>query len=120
MNQNNLSKSVRKISLMIIGAQKAGTTSLKNYLGQHPSLETHPHKEFAFFFDPAQYENDFENARKKYFINKSVSVQLIEKSAGLYVKETGIVELKKHNPDCKLVLILRNANRSGLFFAKQF
>jgi hypothetical protein len=108
MTQHSLPQVDRKISLMIIGAQKAGTTSLKNYLGQHPSLETHPHKEFAFFFDPGQYDNDFENARKKYFSNKSGAVQLIAKNAGLYVKEAGIAELKKHNSDCKLVLILRN------------
>lgn len=93
---------------MIIGAQKAGTTSLKNYLGQHPLLETHSHKEFAYFVDPNQYGNDFENARKKYFVQKPGAAQLIAKNAGLYVNVAGLERLKESNPNCKLVLTLRN------------
>jgi hypothetical protein len=93
---------------MIIGAQKAGTTSLKNYLGQHPSLETHPHKEFAYFFDTSQYKNNFEKAKKKYFRNNSSDSKLVAKNAGLYVNESGIMRLKEHNPDCKLIFVLRN------------
>ena len=30
------------IDLFIIGAQKAGTTSLKNYLAEHPEIVSHP------------------------------------------------------------------------------
>jgi hypothetical protein len=99
---------VEKISLMIVGAQKAGTTSLKNYLGQHPALKTHPHKEFAYFVDPDQYQKKFANASKKYFHHNSNNFKLIAKNAGLFANEPGIIRLKEHNPDCKLVLILRN------------
>ncbi len=98
----------KKISLMIIGAQKAGTTSLKNYLGQHPSLQVHPHKELSYFFDPAEHSKGFDNALRKYYSNPDESTQLIAKNAGLYVSEDGILRLKAHNPACKLVLILRN------------
>lgn len=98
----------QKISLMIVGAQKAGTTSLKNYLGQHPKLQTHPHKELSYFFDAAEYEKGFENALRKYYDVKEGSNLLVAKNAGLYVSEQGIIRLKEHNPDCKLVLILRN------------
>lgn len=98
----------KKISLMIIGAQKAGTTSMKTYLGQHPALQVHPHKELSYFFDPSEYEKGFDAAVRKYFNNPSGSTQLIAKNAGLYVSESGIKRLKEHNPDCKLVLILRN------------
>jgi hypothetical protein len=100
--------SEKKISLMIIGAQKAGTTSMKNYLGQHPQLQSHPHKEFSYFFDPAEYEKGFDAALRKYYKNPSNSIQLVAKNAGLYVSESGILRLKEHNPDCKLVFILRN------------
>jgi hypothetical protein len=98
----------KKISLMIIGAQKAGTTSMKNYLGQHPSLQVHPHKELSYFFDPLEYEKGFDAALRKYYDHPSASTQLIAKNAGLYVSESGIVRLKEHNPGCKLVIILRN------------
>lgn len=98
----------KKISLMIIGAQKAGTTSMKNYLGQHPSLQAHPHKELSYFFDPAEHAKGFDAALRKYYNHPSDTTQLIAKNAGLYVSESGIIRLKAHNPDCKLVLILRN------------
>jgi hypothetical protein len=97
----------QKISLMIIGAQKAGTTSLKNYLGQHPSLQTHPHKELSYFFDRSEYSKGFEQAVRKYYDHPEKKL-LIAKNAGLYVSEPGILRLKEHNPHCKLVMILRN------------
>lgn len=93
---------------MIIGAQKAGTTSLKNYLGQHPAFQTHPHKEFSYFFDQRENETGFDQAYKKYFDRESDDRFLLAKNAGLYVNESGLIRLKAHNPGCKLVLILRN------------
>ena len=96
-----------KISLVIVGAQKAATTSLKNYLGQHPLLQTHPHKEFSYFVDAKDYAKGFPAALKKYYKEDS-SRLLIAKSAGLYASEPGVQRFKQHNPDCRLVLILRN------------
>jgi hypothetical protein len=108
MDQTPTPGQERKISLMIIGAQKAGTTSMKNYLGQHPSLQVHPHKELSYFFDPAEHAKGFDAAIRKYYNHPSESTQLIAKNAGLYVSESGILRLKAHNPHCKLVIILRN------------
>lgn len=98
----------KEISLMIIGAQKAGTTSLKNYLGQHPSLRTHPHKELSFFFDATEFGDGFETAFRKYYSPGDEEQLLIGKSAGLYMTESGLERLRQHNPACKLVFILRN------------
>ncbi len=108
MDQTSSPAALRKISLMIIGAQKAGTTSLKNYLGQHPSLQTHPHKEFSYFFNTEEHEKGYDAALKKYFTDVNTGERLIAKNAGLYVNEGGIRRLKEHNPACRLVLILRN------------
>lgn len=108
MNNLNCPDQERKISLMIVGAQKAGTTSLKNYLGQHPSLHTHPHKEFSYFFDPEENALGFDAAFRRYFSVDSPDVRLIAKNAGIYINENGISRIKEHNPDCKLVLLLRN------------
>lgn len=99
---------VRKISLMIAGAQKAGTTSLKNYLGQHPQLQTHLQKEFAFFVDDSAYTKGYLPAKRKYFSVAKEGALLIAKSAGLYISETALQRLHEHNPDCKLLVILRN------------
>lgn len=108
MDQISIPANVRRISLMIIGAQKAGTTSLKNYLGQHPSLHAHPHKEFSYFFNTEEHEKGYDTALKKYFPDVEEHVRLVAKNAGLYVNEGGVRRLKEHNPDCRLVLILRN------------
>jgi len=38
-----------KPTLLIIGVQKGGTTSLHNYLSQHPTLSSSKEKELHFF-----------------------------------------------------------------------
>jgi hypothetical protein len=108
MSASNPSNSLRKISLMIGGAQKAGTTSLKNYLGQHPGLQTHHHKEFAYFVDDAAFNEGYPSAKRKYFSPDKKNAILLGKSAGLYINEKALSRLRDHNPECKLVLILRN------------
>lgn len=91
---------------MIIGAQKAGTTSLKNYLGEHPALITHQQSEFGFFRDTDAYSRGFESAIKEYFPDASGKI-MIAKNAGMYYEIASIKRLKEHNPDCKIVFLLR-------------
>lgn len=99
---------MRKVDLMIIGAQKAGTTSLKNYLSEHPEILSHPQTEFGYFRSDQQYGNEFEKEFKRHFTvgNKNAS-RVVAKSVGIYSSETALRRLAVHNPDCKLVLILR-------------
>lgn len=98
------------IDVMIIGAQKAGTTSLLRYLGEHPRCISHPQKEFAFFVNPSDYQYSYEKAYNKYFSNYPITehTTLIAKSAALFSSEDSIKLLYEHNPNCKLILILRN------------
>jgi hypothetical protein len=108
MSASSPPDNLRKISIMIAGAQKAGTTSLKNYLGQHPALQTHHHKEFAYFVDDHAFADGYAAAKRKYFHPTKANVELIAKSAGLYISEKALRRLRDHNPDCKLIVILRN------------
>lgn len=96
------------IKMFIAGAQKAGTTSLKHYLGEHPEITTHHQKEFAYFYDDQEFNAGLDAAFKKYFDSNTEGKNVIAKNAGLYVKEKGIKRLYDHNPDCQIVLILRN------------
>jgi len=100
----------RKIDVMIIGAQKAGTTSLLRYLGEHPECVSHPQKEFAYFVDSDEYDNSYKKAFQKYFwgIEIDEKRKVIAKSAGLYVNENAIKRLAEHNPKCEIIFILRN------------
>ncbi|MEP7128064.1 MAG: sulfotransferase domain-containing protein, partial [Chitinophagales bacterium] len=101
---------MQPIDLMIAGAQKAATTSLKNYLGQHPALLSHDFTEFAFFVNEEEYAAGFDSALKRYFpaFHQQEEQKLIAKNAGLYTNETALRRLHEHNPKCILVLIIRN------------
>lgn len=108
MNRSTGSGNDNLIRMFIVGAQKAGTTSLKHYLGEHPQIMTHLQKEFAFFYDDEEYSAGIDTAFRKYFGGIHPGMTLVAKNAGLYVKEAGLKRLHHHNPDCKIVLILRN------------
>ena len=97
-----------KIKLFIAGAQKCGTTSLKNYLGEHSSIQTHLQKEFAYFYDDDEYSSGWNAAETKYFGFHTDNVALVAKNAGLYVKESAVQRLYEHNPECHIVMLLRN------------
>jgi len=96
----------KKIDLMIVGAQKAGTTSLLRYLSEHPRINGQITKEFSYFIDDIEYNKDFNTVFNNYYNNKSAKV-IVAKNAGLYVSEKGLKRLKKYNPDCKIVFIIR-------------
>jgi len=99
----------KHIDLMIIGAQKAGTTSLLRYLGEHPQIAAHDALEFAYFLDEDEFKNGFDKAIKTYFGNIPKGKQkLVCKNAQQFASEKAIHLLKEHNPACKIVLSLRD------------
>lgn len=97
-----------KIDLAIIGAQKAGTTSLKNYLGEHPEVATHPHVEFSHFQRDEEFEKGFENTFSSNFPGYKNGKKILIKNAGMYHNRLALQRLKEHNPNCKIVFLLRN------------
>lgn len=100
-------KSEFKIDVMIIGAQKSGTTALKNYLAEHPKIVTHPQIEFEGFHE----EESLESANFfKYLQRESVAKEsaILTKNAAAYADENIIRKIRDHNSDCKLILILRH------------
>lgn len=98
----------QKIRLFIAGAQKCGTTSLKHYLGEHPSVVTHLQKEFAYFYDDEEFRGGWNAAVAKYYGFHADNTVRVAKNAGLYVKESAVQRLHEHNPECHIVLLLRN------------
>lgn len=110
---------------MIIGAQKAGTTSLNNYLCQHPYIYTHFTLEFSLF-NRDHYKKGFD-----YYFKKTVSDKrkndsacyFLGKSVGLMYKPDLLKKLKDENPEVKIVIVLRNpverAFSAFLFCEKQ-
>ncbi len=98
------------IDLMIIGAQKAGTTSLKNYLGEHPRICTHHSVEFTYFEQEEFYENGFEHNFQQFFEKKKnlKDCKIIAKHVQTHFRDHVFEKMKKHNPDMQIIFILRN------------
>lgn len=87
---------------MIAGAQKAATSSLKYYLGQHPDISTHLNLECDYF---TSENDDFEKYFSEYFEPENKII--LAKQAHLYKEEAYIQKLYEHNPNCKIIFVLR-------------
>jgi hypothetical protein len=99
---------VKPIDLMIIGTQKAGTTSLLRYLSQHPQICVRPHNEIIFFRNDEMYERGYSYAWEKYFNKCSVNKAIVAKDVMAMYSEKALKRIKEHNPQMILVILLRN------------
>lgn len=100
-----------KIDIMIIGAQKAGTTSLKKLLSKHPDIITHFPQEFVFFSKKDNHRNiDFTEAFNHCFPKEvqNSKIKILAKNATIYSNPTAIESLYNHNPSCKIIFSVRN------------
>lgn len=106
-----------KVNFFIVGAPKAGTTSLYHYLDEHPEIEMSSHKEPNFFSDlPIQEQGMYYSKNR---------IDTIEKYHGLFSKEDkGVIfgeasvsylfynevaeKIKEYNLDAKIIIMLRN------------
>jgi len=102
---------MKLIRIMIVGAAKAGTSSLLHYLAQHPQIYTHTHTrpEMTYFTNEEEFQAGYEAAYRKYF-GKDVPEQkvLLAKDALLMTRQAGLQRLHDHNPYVFVVVILRN------------
>ena len=97
------------IDAFIVGAQKAGTTSLLKYLSEHPDIAAHVQLEFTYFVPNKEKEEEFEDYISRCYSADAATKKIrLAKYANAYVHEACIANLKKHNPDCKLIFLLRD------------
>jgi len=112
-------------NFFIIGAQKAGTTSLYHYLKQHPQVYMSPIKE-PFFFDheintkgqvvreafggPGPPHVKFANIGEYRTLFRGVSGEkAIGEASVLYIYAPGTAErIKRYVPEARLIALLRN------------
>jgi len=111
-------------NFLIVGAAKSGTTSIYQYLKQHPDIYLPENKEPRFFvssefkninpddpffsyinkvttFTLEDYSGLFKNAKSQRIVGEA-SVQY------LYFYDSAIPEIKKHLGNVKIIIILRN------------
>lgn len=109
-------------NFLVIGAQKAGTTSLYHYLAQHPQIYMSPLKEPAFFDFEGQ-EPDFCGPRdrelyrfvvtdiesyRQLFQRVSNEIAIGEASPHYLYSSRAPERIKHYIPNAKLIAILRN------------
>ena len=102
----------KKIGLMIVGAQKSGTSSVLRYLAQHPEIHTHPQPEMTFFLQDREYTRGYTWAFAKYFAgendcNDITDKLLIAKNVMVMHSPEVLQRIYEHNPDIHLVVLLR-------------
>ena len=105
-----------KVDFFIVGAPKAGTTSLYHYLNEHPKVEMSSQKEPNYFSDKhlqeqgIYYEKNRINTLEKYhslFIQKENKL-FGEASVSYLFYEDVPKKIKKYNPNAKIIIMLRN------------
>jgi hypothetical protein len=103
---------MKTLDFMIIGVQKGGTTALSFFLDQHPQLAIATGKE-VHLFDAPEYTSQWtkENIDQRYApYFAGVSTDLLwGEATPIYSYWPEIVpELKRYNPDLKIIIILRD------------
>jgi hypothetical protein len=100
---------------VIVGARKAGTTSLYNYLVQHPSVLPAMMKELHFFTDfyskgERWYRGNFPMLVEQWLLEKTRQKRIItgEASPNYYYDPLTPARIRATCPNAKLILILRD------------
>jgi len=97
---------------IIIGAGKCGTTSLYNYLIQHPSIFPASWKEIHYFdlYMTGWYRSNFPTIFYKYYIKKIKKQDFVTEEATPYYLYHPLAaeRLAKYIPKIKLIVLLRN------------
>ncbi len=96
---------MRKVEGIIIGAARAGTTTLASYMDTHPSIDFSKEKEVHFFaFDDLfQKKEDYLNS---FFKNDDRCK--ITADTYLLIDKNAPTRIKEYNPNMKIVLVLRD------------
>ncbi len=97
---------------LIIGAGKCGTTSLYNYLIQHPNISAAKFKELNYFGRrwTKFYRPNFPTIFSKFFFKRFQKELLITGEASPYYLINPLVanEVRKKIPSIKIIILLRN------------
>ena len=109
-------------NFLVVGAAKAGTTSVYQYLIQHPQIYMSPIKEpyfFSFIDSKPAFKGPYDDKTNKTIVTKIEDYEKLfenvvnEKAIGecsnsyLYFKYTA-ENIRKMIPACKIIVILRN------------
>ncbi len=96
---------MKKVNTFIVGAPKCGTTSLANYLSQHPDVSLCNPKEPNFFSD--EFQNELINSIEKYHKRFENNKFLIDASTWYLFSNSAARNMYNYNPSAKIIIMLR-------------
>jgi|TARA_B110000908_G_scaffold172548_1_gene240681 hypothetical protein len=99
-----------KVNLFIIGAMKSGTTSLHEYLNDHPQISMSTEKEPGYFVDELRKDRDEEWYQGLF--QERENIRYFGEASTHYAKYPlykGVANrIYQYNPEAKLIYIMRN------------
>lgn len=102
-----MNNAAREPNFLIVGAAKAGTTSLAAYLAQHPAVYIPPEKELHFFDRDQVYAKGWAWYTGR-FAAAGDALALGEATPTYMAHERVALRMARHLPDVRLISILRN------------
>lgn len=97
-----------RLDFLIIGAQKSGTTTLHHALRGHPALQLPLVKEIEFFFNDELYQRGPAALRPYFSADIRPGTKLgLSHVKNMFYHEITVPRIKTHNPDLKLIALLR-------------
>lgn len=106
-----------RVDFFIVGAPKAGTSSLYHYLNEHPQIEMSSQKETDYFSDAAIQKQgmyygknriDTEEKYNRLFNTQKKDVIFGEGSVSYLFYPTVAQDIKAYNSMAKIIIMLRN------------
>jgi hypothetical protein len=111
------------IRAMLVGAPKAGTTSLYRYAAQHPDINSHSQRELSYFFSDDEYDRGYNECVAKYYPDAPFDQTApLAKHVFTMYSPVAINRLKDHNPDARVIALLRDPVRraySSYWYARR-
>jgi hypothetical protein len=95
-------------NFLIIGSQKAGTTSIYHILRQHPQIFMPVRKEINFFFLDAEYERGYQAYLAHFAPAPPEAAAIGEASPGYICHPLAPSRIHQRLPEVRLVLTVRN------------
>jgi hypothetical protein len=92
---------------MIVGAQKAGTTALYEYLSKHPQIQSTKEKELHYFNCEARYKLGIKFYRSLFQFGTN-SKLTFDASPGYLNNANAPKRIYAHNPNVKIIILLRD------------
>ncbi len=93
---------------LIIGAMKAGTTSLHSYLGKHPEIHTSELKEINFFSSEENYNKGIHWYKKHFITKKKIKGESSQSYSRAHMTKNVPDKIHETIPNVKLIYILRD------------